>query len=248
MINVLISDLHLEESRPDIVELFTKFLTECVATADALYILGDFFEMWIGDDDLSPFNLMIITALKKATDQGLAIYFMHGNRDFLIGKKFSRLTGCKLLPEEYVVELAGVPILLMHGDVLCTQDLAYLKFRKKARNWFFQKFVLLQSLKRRRAIAERYRAGSKAHTSTTSAAIMDVTQSEVMRMMQKHNVQHMIHGHTHRPAVHEFELNGSTATRTVLGPWHEDGSALICKSDGSRELIVIKLSAKQTPS
>jgi len=240
MIKAFISDLHLEEKRPDIADLFTQFLGNLPATTQSLYILGDFFEKWIGDDDLTPFNKMIMDTLKKATQSGLPIYFMHGNRDFLIGKKFLKMTGCTLLPDEHVVDLFGTPTLVMHGDTLCTQDVKYQKFRKKSRSWLFKKWVMLYSLEKRRAIAERYREASKAHTSTTAEYIMDVTASEVVRVMQKHGVQHMIHGHTHRPFVHQFELNGATATRTVLGPWHEHGNALLCKENGKRETIIIR--------
>lgn len=239
MISIIISDLHLEESRPEITQLFLRFLKESTYSNHHLYILGDFFEAWIGDDDLTPYNQMIIQALKQATEQGLTIYFMHGNRDFLIGKKFLKMTGCILLPDEYIAHLGGVPTLLMHGDTLCTRDIAYLKFRKKARSWLFQKIVLLYSLKKRRAMAARYRAASKAHTSTTAEAIMDVTLEEVVRLLNKHHSQHLIHGHTHRPGVHSFELNGLPATRTVLGAWHDAGSALICREDGRRDLVVV---------
>jgi UDP-2,3-diacylglucosamine hydrolase len=237
MIKAFISDLHLEDIRPDIANLFLQFLADCVGKADSLYILGDFFEAWIGDDDLTPFNKMIIAALKKATQRGLPIYFMHGNRDFLMGKKFARMTGCRLLPDEYVLDIFGVPTLLMHGDSLCTQDLAYLKFRKKSRGWLFRTMVRFYSLKKRRAIAKNYREKSKAHTSTLPEHILDVTPSEVTRVMQKHQVQHMIHGHTHRPAMHQFNINEIPATRTVLGAWHEHGNALICRADGSKEII-----------
>jgi UDP-2,3-diacylglucosamine hydrolase len=164
---------------------------------------------------------------------------MHGNRDFLLGKKFMRMTGCHLLPDEYIVSLFGDAVLLMHGDTLCTEDKAYLKFRKKARCWFMQKLFLCKSLVKRQAIAARYREASQAHLAKTPDYIMDVTQAEVERVMQKHGVQHLIHGHTHREAVHAFQLNQKSATRTVLGAWHERGHALICQTDGSRELILI---------
>lgn len=236
---IFISDLHLEESRPDITAIFLKLLNQAINDADALYILGDFFEVWIGDDDLTPFNQSIISALKNATDQGLPIYLMHGNRDFLLGKKFRKMTGCRSLPDEKVISIFGVPTLLMHGDTLCTNDVAYLKFRKKARSWFFQKLFLFKPLAKRQAIAAKYRQASQMHIASVSEAIMDVTQAEVERVMQKHHVQHLIHGHTHREAVHTFQINDQTATRTVLGAWHEYGSALVCRSNGDQELIHI---------
>lgn len=237
MIIALISDLHLEENNPHIADIFKKFLNDCTSSASALYILGDFFEAWIGDDDLTPFNCMIIDALSQATKKGLPIYFTHGNRDFMIGKKFLQMTGCQLLPDEYVANINGMPILLMHGDTLCTADTKYLKFRKKSRSGWFKFFMQLLSLKKRRAIAAGYREASKAHMRQSPEYIMDVTQSEVVRVMKKNGVLHMIHGHTHRPAVHHFELDGVKATRTVLGAWHERGNALICHTDGRQELI-----------
>ncbi len=234
---VFISDLHLEEKNPYLADVFKKFLIDCTKNASALYILGDFFEAWIGDDDLTRFNRMIIDALFRATQKGLPIYFMHGNRDFLIGKKFLRMTGCQLLPDEFVTSIFGVPTLLMHGDTLCREDVKYLRFRKKTRNWLFKTFIQLQSLKKRRLIAERYRAGSKKHMQNAPTYIMDVTPSEIERVMNKHHVLHMIHGHTHRKAVHHLKLNGQDATRTVLGAWHEQGNALICHPDGRQEWV-----------
>ncbi len=240
MNTLFISDLHLEEERPNITELFLKFLeNHSKRHASALYILGDFFEVWIGDDNIAPFNQSIIHALRKATDKGLPIYFMHGNRDFLLGKRFLRASGCKLLPDEHVLNLANSPTLLLHGDMLCTADIKYLKFRKKSRNWLLQKIFLFKPLRKRQAIANNYRQASKIHTSTMPDHIMDVTQSEVERIMQKYHVQHLIHGHTHRPGVHHFELCNMPATRTVLGPWHEHGSALLCDEKGNKELIHI---------
>lgn len=239
MNTLFISDLHLEEQRPEMTELFLKFLKEDTLHAQALYILGDFFESWIGDDDISPFTLQVIQGLREATQRGLPIYLMHGNRDFLLGKKFLRATGCQLLPDEYVVDLYGTPTLLMHGDTLCTEDKKYLKFRKKSRNWLYKKVVLLKSLESRRDLAARMRAASREHTKTAAHYIMDVTQAEVERVMQEHAVQHLIHGHTHREAVHRFELNNQGATRIVLGAWHEQGSVLICDGDGKKDLVVV---------
>jgi UDP-2,3-diacylglucosamine hydrolase len=237
MKNLFISDLHLDESHPEMARLFLTFLHKASLEAQALYILGDFFEAWIGDDDLTPFNLTIIQALKKATDSGLKIFLMHGNRDFVIGKKFLKMTGCVLLPEEYVVNLHGTPTLLMHGDTLCSDDIAYLKFRRKARIKFLQNiFFLWWPLSVRRKKAAMMRAKSKEYTSTAPEKIMDVTQAEVERVMQKHGVQHLIHGHTHRPNVHHFQLNNHSATRTVLGAWHSAGSVLVCDETGKQTL------------
>ncbi len=235
---IFISDLHLDETHPSSKDTFLTFLTQCTQQAKALYILGDFFETWIGDDDLTPFNQIIINALRSATDQGLAIYFMHGNRDFLIGKKFLQTTACQLLPDEYVIDIYGTPTLLMHGDTLCTDDIHYLKARKKMHCWILQKLFLLKSLKKRRIIAQHYREKSKSHIAKLPDNIMDVTQAEVERVMNKHQVQHLIHGHTHRQATHSFQLQNKPATRTVLGAWHDKGNALICKADGQQEFII----------
>lgn len=243
MINFFISDLHLEQNQPDIAKIFFDFLKKTTQPGHTLYILGDFFEVWIGDDDLNPFHQSVITALHEATSNGLPIYFIHGNRDFLLGRKFFQKTGCQLLPDEYVINLNGIPTLLMHGDTLCTEDKNYLKFRKKVRNKFFQLLFLWKSLKKRREIANRYRESSKKYVSTAPQHIMDVTQAEVERIMQKHKVQHLIHGHTHREAVHRFELNHLNATRTVLGAWHERGSVLVCDETGKQELKALRSQA-----
>jgi UDP-2,3-diacylglucosamine hydrolase len=240
MINYFISDLHLEDGRPDITAIFLKFLQEAVTNAEALYILGDFFEVWIGDDDLTAFNLSVISALHAATDAGLKIYFMPGNRDFLIGKIFLRMTGCKLLPDEYVLKTPEFSILLMHGDTLCTADIKYLKFRKKSRNWLMQKIFLLKKLTTRQLIAANMRANSRIHTSTAPDYIMDVTQSEVEHLMRKHNVKHLIHGHTHRAESHHFEIDGQAATRIVLAPWHERGCVLKYDEDGNCKIEVLE--------
>lgn len=247
-----ISDLHLEENTPKIGQIFLNFLQSISHKSNKLYILGDFFESWIGDDDLTSFNQMIIDALSKANAAGLSIYFMHGNRDFLIGRKFLKSTGCTPLPDEYVVNLEGTPTLLMHGDTLCTLDTKYLKFRKKARSWWYKFLVSLKSLNARRAIAAKMRAKSKEYTRSTASYIMDVTQSEVELRMHHHSVQHLIHGHTHKQSVHHFELNQKPATRTVLGAWHENGNALKF-DEGKQEFIILSsptscgISTSQTP-
>lgn len=236
---LFISDLHLDSNHPETTQIFLNLLQETNPAQNTLYILGDFFESWIGDDNLSEFNLKIIHALKKATDAGLPIYFLHGNRDFLLGKKFFRMTGCRLLPDETIVNIFGIPVLLMHGDTLCTEDKAYLKFRKKARNWFFQKLFLLKSLKKRKAIADQYREASQKYIATAPEHIMDVTPDEVIRVMKKHQVQHLIHGHTHRQAIHPLTLNHQSASRTVLGAWHSQGNAFICRENGEKSFHVL---------
>lgn len=237
---ILISDLHLDDSHSDIATIFLRFLDQIAQPTNTLYILGDFFEVWIGDDNLTDFNTLIINALRAATNKGLKIYVMHGNRDFLLGKKFLRATGCHLLPDQTIVTIHGVPTLLMHGDTLCTQDIKYLKFRKKVRNWLVQKLFLLKSLKKRRAIAAHYRTQSQSHISTLADNIMDVTQEEVERVMLSHQLLNLIHGHTHRQAVHHFKINSKPATRTVLGAWHENGNAIVFDEQGKQSFVVIK--------
>lgn len=236
---LFISDLHLEENRSDIAAIFQKLLKNCDSGVDRLYILGDLFETWIGDDDDSPFHRSIIQALHEATANGLAIYLMVGNRDFLIGKKFLTETGCLLLPDETKIDLYGTPVLLMHGDTLCTQDVAYLKWRNITSNSLVRAFFLFLPLSIRRNIAAKARVKSAAHTQAANREIMDVTQSEVERVMQSHGVKVLIHGHTHRPAFHEFLLDGSPATRIVLDAWHDHGSVLIWHDDGSKELVYL---------
>lgn len=235
---VFISDLHLEAARPQMAELFINFLKQQATCHTHLYILGDLFEVWIGDDDKNEFNQYIINTLKDATLSGLKIFIIHGNRDFLLGKRFFKETGCQLLPEYHVIHVHNQNVLLTHGDLLCTLDQPYLKFRKKTRKWWVQKLFLLKSLQKRQAIASEMRAKSKQNNSTKADHIMDVTQQEVERVMRKFKVSHLIHGHTHREAVHHFKIEEQLATRTVLGAWHDRGSALVW-SEAGRELVSI---------
>lgn len=241
---LFISDLHLEESRPAITSLFLDFLKQCDGSVDALYILGDLFEAWIGDDDDSPFHRHIITALHTASQKGLRLYFLYGNRDFLIGKKFLQETGCQLLADEEKISLYGTSVLVMHGDTLCTGDVHYLKWRKISRSRLFKTILLtFFSLRSRKKIAEKIRATSQQHTSKTKKEIMDVTQTEVERVMQQHQVQFLIHGHTHRPGTHTFPLNQQISTRIVLDAWHNHGSVLVWNSNGEKELLTLPLTA-----
>lgn len=234
---LFISDLHLDESHPKITEHFLQLLQTCDESIDAIYILGDLFEGWIGDDENTPLQQQITAALKAVTDKHIPIYFMYGNRDFLIGKKFLRASGCKLLSDEEVITLYGTPILLMHGDTLCTRDTAYMKARKTARNRFLQFLFLLAPLSYRKKFREKMRMKSAAYKQSASLDIMDVTQTEVVRVMQKHNVQHLIHGHTHRPAFHDFKINDLNVQRIVLPAWHEQGWVLIWDATGRKELV-----------
>lgn len=227
-----ISDLHLDPAHPEITSQFIKLLSTCEASVDAVYILGDFFEIWIGDDDDSSFHQEIIRQLKLVTQRGTKVYLMHGNRDFLIGSQFLTATGAALLPEEHKIDLYGTSVLLMHGDTLCTQDTAYLRARKFAHNEFIQTLFLWLPINFRKKIAARARATSEKHTSTTALAIMDVTQSEVEHVMQRHDVDYLIHGHTHRPDTHQFNVDHHTKTRIVLPAWHDGGSVFEWREDG----------------
>lgn len=229
---LFISDLHIEESRPDIAEQFLKLLHHSDTSIDALYILGDLFEVWIGDDDDTPLHREIIRALKSATQNGLNIYFMYGNRDFMIGKRFLRETGCQLLSDEEKISLYGTPVLLMHGDTLCTRDIAYIKARKLGRNRLLQFIYSRLPLSTRRHIANKMRAKSMRHTQSVATDIMDVTPEEVERIMHHHAVSHLIHGHTHKPAFHTLTVANIPATRIVLPAWHDRGSVLIWDETG----------------
>lgn len=231
---LFISDLHLDENHPSITGHFLSLLNQCDTTVDALYILGDLFEAWIGDDDTTPFHQQITEALRAATKRGLPIFFIHGNRDFLIGRGFLKATGCQLLAEEEIIFLYGTPVLIMHGDTLCTRDMAYLKWRRIARNRFLQwLFLTLFPLNSRKKIANKMRAKSARYTQQASQEIMDVTQEEVVRVMEKHQVRFLIHGHTHKPGVHEFTIQHQPATRMVLGAWHNNASVLVWDSESN---------------
>lgn len=222
MTTLFISDLHLEESRPDITDALLAFLKDRAIEIDALYILGDFFEAWIGDDEHTPLQETIAVALSEVKASGTAIYFMHGNRDFLIGKDYCSRAGAILLDDPSVVDLYGTPYLLMHGDSLCTADAEYQKFRANMRNPQWQQMILQRPLEDRKQMARQLRDISMAKNQSKEDLIMDVTPEEVVREMKAHGVQNMIHGHTHRPAEHDLTANGEPAKRVVLGDWHEN--------------------------
>lgn len=232
---LLISDLHLEQERPDISRAFLHFLETRATQAEALYILGDFFEVWVGDDAMSPFQRSIAQALRQLSDSGTRIYLMHGNRDFMLGKAFCREAGCTLLSDPSVVELGGERVLLMHGDSLCTQDAAYMKLRRWLRNPL-SLFVLRNlPLTTRHKLARKLRNESRAQTRMKASEIVDVTPSEVSQAMAAHGVHTLIHGHTHRPAVHQLMLDGQPARRIVLGDWDRQGWALQIDEHGFKQ-------------
>lgn len=222
MTTLFISDLHLEESRPDITEAFLTFLDERARGVDQLYILGDFFEAWIGDDEHTPLQEQVAAALSKLRDNGTEIFLMHGNRDFLIGQDFCDRAGATLLDDPTVIDLHGTPTLLMHGDSLCTADVEYQKFRANMRNPQWQQMILQRPLEDRQQMARQLREISMAKNQGKEEFIMDVTPEEVVKDMERHGVQRLIHGHTHRPAVHELTANGSPAKRIVLGDWDKN--------------------------
>lgn len=232
MATLFIADLHLQTEEPAITAGFLRFLAGDARHADALYILGDLFEAWIGDDDPNPLHHDIARAIKSLVDSGVPCFFIHGNRDFLLGKRFARESGMTLLPEEKVLDLYGRRVLIMHGDTLCTDDVGYLAFRAKVHKPWLQTLFLALPLFIRRRIAAKMRAGSKASNSNKSVAIMDVNPQAVVSVMEKHQVQWLIHGHTHRPDVHELTANHQPAHRAVLGAWHSEGSMIKVTPDG----------------
>ncbi|SEK40115.1 UDP-2,3-diacylglucosamine hydrolase [Colwellia chukchiensis] len=231
-----IADLHLAENRPDITACFLSFLQHEAIKAQALYILGDLFEYWVGDDDDSAFITEISRAINALSASGCQVYFIHGNRDFLLGKRFAKQAGMQLLPEVCVIDLYGKPVVVMHGDTLCTRDIAYQAFRKKSRTWWWQAMIKSLPLFVRRKIANKYRQQSASATAMKSQEIMDVTESEVIACLEQYQSQVLIHGHTHRPAVHKINVNGAKAQRIVLGDWYEQGAWLKVTPD-SMELL-----------
>ncbi|XXF10871.1 UDP-2,3-diacylglucosamine diphosphatase [Pseudomonas sp. D2-3] len=229
---LLISDLHLEQERPDISRAFLHFLDTRARQAEALYILGDFFEVWIGDDAMTSFQHGIAAALRRLSDSGTRIYLMHGNRDFLLGKAFCREAGCTLLGDPQTVELAGEKVLLMHGDSLCTLDIGYQKMRRLLRNPLSLFILRNLPLNTRHKLARRLRSESRSQTRMKASDIVDVTPDEVQRVMARYGVKTLIHGHTHRPAVHELLVDGQSVRRIVLGDWDKQGWALQVDENG----------------
>ncbi|MGV8917145.1 MAG: UDP-2,3-diacylglucosamine diphosphatase [Pseudomonas sp.] len=223
---LLISDLHLEEQRPDITRAFLDMLEGRARSAEALYILGDFFEAWIGDDAMSPFQLSICQALRVLSDSGTQIFLMHGNRDFMLGRRFCKAAGCTLLADPSVVQLNGEPVLLMHGDSLCTRDEAYMRLRRYLRNPITLWVLRNLPLRTRHKLARKLRNESRAQTRMKANDIVDVTPEEVPRIMAQYGVKTLIHGHTHRPAIHKLQVGDEAAKRIVLGDWDKQGWAL----------------------
>ena len=229
---LLISDLHLEEERPDITRAFLDLLAGRARSASALYILGDFFEAWIGDDAMTAFQRSICQALRNLSDSGTAIFLMHGNRDFMLGKAFCKAAGCTLLKDPSVVQFYGEPVLLMHGDSLCTRDVGYMKLRRYLRNPITLFILRHLPLGTRHKLARKLRSESRAQTRMKANDIVDVTPEEVPRVMQAYGVKTLIHGHTHRPAIHKLQIGEQAAKRIVLGDWDRQGWALQVDEQG----------------
>jgi len=229
---LLISDLHLEEERPDITRAFLDFLAGRARSAQALYILGDFFEVWIGDDAMTPFQRSICAALRALSDSGTQVFLMHGNRDFLLGKAFCKAAGATLLKDPSVVRMNDEPVLLMHGDSLCTRDEAYMRLRRYLRNPITLFILRHLPLRTRHKLARKLRSESRAQTPMKANDIVDVTPDEVVQVMQQHGVHTLIHGHTHRPAIHKLQLGAQAAKRIVLGDWDRQGWALQVDEQG----------------
>ncbi len=226
MSTLFISDLHLDDARPLLVQAFEQLLAADARAASALYILGDLFESYIGDDDDAILPARVAMALRALCDSGVPVYFLHGNRDFLLGEEYARRSGMTLLPDPTLIELGDRRTLLMHGDTLCTDDVEYQKFRALVRDPQWQRDFLARPLTQRRVFAAQARDASRMHTSAAKAEIMDVNQSAVEAAMRAHGVRRLIHGHTHRPATHRFDLDGTQAERIVLGDWYEQASVL----------------------
>jgi UDP-2,3-diacylglucosamine hydrolase len=231
-----ISDLHLEEDRPDITGAFLYFMDKIQSQAEALYILGDFFESWIGDDEDTELQVLIKERLRAFSQTGKKLYFMHGNRDFLVGELFAVQTGAQLLEDPCVVNLNGIDTLLMHGDSLCTADTGYMKFRATIRNPAFLEPFLKRPLEERKITAQQLRAMSQANNQSKDMEIMDVTLEEIPKVLRQHNVTTLIHGHTHRPAIHALSYDSQDAQRIVLGDWDKEIWYLAIDDTGKQSL------------
>ncbi|MCX7083946.1 MAG: UDP-2,3-diacylglucosamine diphosphatase [Methylococcales bacterium] len=230
---LFISDLHLGLEKPDITRRFLHFLKTRANTADSLYILGDLFDAWIGDDDPTPPNNQIRKHLRELVQSGVPVFLQPGNRDFLLGQKFCKDTGVVLLDDYVVIDLFGTPTLLTHGDLLCTDDLAYQEFREKSHTDAWKSNVLSKPLLLRLLVARWYRIRSYFHKRKKSTDIMDVNPLTVIEKMSEYNCERLIHGHTHRPAIHDFSIGNISAQRYVLAAWdNSSGSVLSWNNSG----------------
>jgi UDP-2,3-diacylglucosamine hydrolase len=226
MARLFVSDVHLDTQAPQAIEQFLAFLDQQASRAEALYILGDLFEAWVGDDDQEPCNERVCRALRVLSAAGVACFALHGNRDFLLGSGFCERTGCRLLSDPVIAQLDGERVLITHGDALCTDDHPYQELRTMVRNPAWQQHFLALPRAHREVLADELRAGSRRHTARTVPTIMDVNAAAVTAAFRATRVRRMIHGHTHRPGVHDLEVDGERAQRIVLGAWYEQGSYL----------------------
>ena len=226
MTTLFISDLHIDASCPAITRQFLDLVDGEARQSEALYILGDLFESWVGDDAADPHQTAAISALKALTDSGVPCFVMHGNRDFLLGSQFCRMSGAQLLPDPLIITLYGEPVLVMHGDALCTDDHAYQRLRATVREADWQRQFLALSIASRRALANAARVGSQAHTAAMEYAITDVNADSVAMALRGAGTLTLLHGHTHRPAIHTLQVDGRPCTRIVLGDWYHQGSVL----------------------
>jgi UDP-2,3-diacylglucosamine hydrolase len=244
---LFISDLHIDDSRPAITEQFLSFLAAEARDAEALYILGDLFESWVGDDAADAAQSAAITGLHSLTSQGVPCFVMHGNRDFLLAGQFCRMSGAQLLPDPLIVTLYGEPVLVTHGDALCTDDRAYQRLRATVRDADWQRQFLALSIASRRALAGAARVGSQAHTAAVEYAITDVNADSVAMALRAAGTATLLHGHTHRPAIHPLQVDGRPCTRIVLGDWYDQGSLLRWDRNGP-ELVSLSRRATAAPS
>ncbi|MFZ5661656.1 MAG: UDP-2,3-diacylglucosamine diphosphatase [Pseudomonadota bacterium] len=244
MTTLFVSDLHLEAERPAITDLFVRFLRERARAARALYVLGDLFEAWVGDDDPAEPGATVARELRALRDAGVPLFFLRGNRDFLLGEAYARRAGMRILPDPAVIVLDGRPVLLMHGDLLCTGDTAYQQFRAQTRDPQWQRQFLAQPLPARVAFAQQARARSQAAQDALKAqgmleAITDADPATVEETLRRYGIDTLIHGHTHRPAIHALDIDGRPCRRIVLGDWYEQGSVLRV-ADGAFELEALE--------
>ncbi len=232
MATLFISDLHIDVNRPPITAQFLEFLRGEAAHADALYILGDLFESWVGDDAADAAQRATIEGLRTLTSSGVPCFVMHGNRDFLLGERFCALSGVQILPDPVMLTLYGQPVLVMHGDALCTDDRSYQVLRATVRDAQWQTQFLALEIEQRLALANTARDGSRAHTASVTYAITDVNDASVASVIRNSGVPILLHGHTHRPAIHRISVDGIPCTRIVLGDWYEQGSVLRWDENG----------------
>ncbi|MDH5423820.1 MAG: UDP-2,3-diacylglucosamine diphosphatase [Gammaproteobacteria bacterium] len=234
---LFISDLHLSPDRPHIIKLFSRFVNERAIYAGALYILGDFFEYWIGDDDPADGLESVFTAFDTLKKNKTPVYFMHGNRDFLIGSDFEQRAHCQIIPDPQTITINQQAVVLMHGDSLCTKDIKYQEFKTLVRSETWQKMFTEKTLAERKSIVASLRKTSQSETSIKDEVIMDVDRQAVEDLFHTYKNNYLIHGHTHRPDIHQLTVDNKAVTRIVLGDWYEKGSLLsISNKDDTGDL------------